>query len=114
MYRVQERINLAQIGEEFKDWADTYFHPESGNLDKVILKSTAQLSFDPAYEKSSRKISPANFKKKLRTWVSTKDYLECLNPKELTDKTGRIMRKVDTDVVEHIYIKTIGTAVNPF
>jgi len=113
MYRVQERINLAQIGEAFKEWADVYFAEESENLDKKILKSTVHASFDPNYDKSSAKMTSSSFKKKLKTWIKTKNYIECFNPQELqNDKEGRILNKIDGETREFIYIKSKGKEIN--
>ena len=109
MDKVQERINLAQIGEDFKEWADVYFSEQGGNLDKSISKRLLFNDFDP----TGKKMKITTFKKKLKVWVRTKAYIECINPPELcNDKEGRIIKKENNEVSEYIYLKSNGVAVS--
>jgi hypothetical protein len=108
MSKVQERINLAQIGEDFKEWADVYFSEESDNLDRLVPKTMMFGNFDP----TGKKMKVTTFKKKLKVWIKTKPYIECMNPTQLrNDKDGRIIKKENGISSEFIYIKSKGVAV---
>jgi hypothetical protein len=109
MDKVQERINLAQIGSEFKEWADVYFSENGGNLDKMIIKKTMFQDFDP----TQKKMKITTFKKKLKVWVRTKPYIECINPPELcNDKEGRIIQREAGEPIEFLYLKSRNVPID--
>jgi hypothetical protein len=110
MAKVNERISLAQIGENFKNWADVYFANESENLDKLIPRKDVFNDYcDTTGDKKTR---DNTFKKKLHIWVRTKQYIECINPKQLqNDKEGRIIRKEAGKTMEFYYIQSKGAQI---
>lgn len=110
---VDLRNLLSEMGQAFKDWADVYFHSESGKLDTLVQK---QIAFEEFRKASNNKnLTSQRFMKSLKSWC--KFYKFELDPIDLRNKSGRIIRKVKkhnldgsigTELVsaEMIYIKT--------
>lgn len=48
--------------------------------------------------------------KALQAFVANSDYIEELNPKELRNSQGRLMRKKGSNNIECIYLKEVGKA----
>jgi hypothetical protein len=110
MTNVTQRQLLGEMGDAFKPWADVYFSEISGRLDEMILKEEAQ---NDCIQKNNLKgWSSQKFGKSLKAWCKFQGYK--LNPKELRNKDGRIIRKhkykdmgVDKETTkEMIYIQT--------
>ena len=101
MQKVNERIYLGLIGEEFYNWAEVYFSPEGKNLNQPINKSVMFADFDP--DKKSG-MSKTKFKEKLKAWARIKGNIE-INPPEMTDKDGRIIKYEEGRTIEMIYVK---------
>lgn len=104
------RKYMRDMSENFKEWAEFYFAPDSGNLDKEIVRESA---FD-AYRRYSGvgKITMQKFTKSLRGFCYTSDYIDELNPEDLHNSGSRIIRRVENPVThvkeskEMIYIRT--------
>ncbi|MDR6196179.1 hypothetical protein [Siphonobacter sp. SORGH_AS_0500] len=83
---VNRRNLLSEMGENFHNWAEVYFHPASGNLNQNVVRTDAQESY---WADSRAKGTPQLFKKKMQAWCRYNGYE--LNPSDLIDKQGRIM-----------------------
>lgn len=104
------RKYMRDMSDNFKEWAEFYFAPDSGNLDREIVREDA---FD-AYRRYSGvgKITMQKFTKSLRGFCYTSDYIDELNPEDLHNSGSRIIRRVENPVThvkeskEMIYIRT--------
>jgi len=110
MQNVIRRMNIQQMGEQFREWAEVFFSPDGGNLNRSIEKSLLMELFSRATNVkgwSSRKFSKA-----IKSFVNNTSYIECLNPKELCNSDGRrIAKKINGQTVEMYYLKTYDTPV---
>lgn len=112
MNNVTLRNLLSEMGEAFKDWADVYFQKKDAtntlflHLDKHLIKDNA---FADLKEKTHAKFSPTKFKKKLRAYCKYKGWEFCPANVDGMQKDGRIMKSVDGESREMIYISTVGT-----
>lgn len=111
MENVRKRINIANMGVMFKDWAEVYFSPESGNLDCLLYKNEVFTAF--VNETGARNVSSQRFKEKLRAFVANSTYLDELNPRDLRGSDGRILKKMEGKTVECIYLRSYGADLNP-
>lgn len=90
MNNVERRNLMTAMGPHFQDWADVYFSPEAGNLNTLVERDVA---FENYIESSNiQKMTPQRFKKSLIAWCRYYNYE--LNPVELLNAEGRIIRKV--------------------
>ncbi|WP_288370367.1 hypothetical protein [uncultured Algoriphagus sp.] len=90
MSNVEKRNLLGVMGDEFKDWADVYFSPESGRLNNLEIK---QAAFDDFKSQNKTLMKAQRFTKALHAWVKFMGYR--LNPDHLGLKNadGRIIQK---------------------
>lgn len=97
---VKLRNLITEMGDSFKDWADTYFIDE--NLNNIINKAEA---FDDFIKKTNiKRPSPQKFLKSLKAWCKFKGYI--LNPKALTNSENRIIRKLNGKAQEFYFIQS--------
>ncbi|MDL2262508.1 hypothetical protein LJC11_03280 [Bacteroidales bacterium OttesenSCG-928-I21] len=115
MENVIKRINIATMGQAFKDWADVYFSEAGNYLDRLLIKECVMNDFMKASNKT--KITTQYFTKALKAFAKNADFIDCMNPPELCgkgDNKKRIMKRVDGEVREMIYMKSIWTdELNP-
>lgn len=111
MENVMKRINIAQMGGVFKEWAEVFFSADSDNLDVLLNKSVIFKTFVTETGNNLWKIH--KFTKALKAFVENTDYIEELNPRQLQGNDGkRILRKIDGKQTECIYLKTVGAPLN--
>lgn len=104
------RKYMRDMSDNFKEWAEFYFAPDSDNLDREIVREEA---FE-AYRRFSGvgKITMQKFTKSLKGFCYTSDYIAELNPEELYNSGTRIIRRVEHPVThvkeskEMIYIRS--------
>lgn len=110
MNNVSQRQLLGEMGDAFKAWADVYFSLESEKLDTLIQRGEAQ---DDCIKKNNLKgWSSQKFSKSIKAWCKFHGYK--LNPKEMRNRDGRIIRKVKVKefggeketTIEMLYIQT--------
>lgn len=110
MNNVSQRQLLGEMGDAFKAWADVYFSLESEKLDTLIQRGEAQ---DDCIKKNNLKgWSSQKFSKSIKAWCKFHGYK--LNPKEMRNKDGRIIRKHKVKefgteketTIEMLYIQT--------
>lgn len=90
MENVNNRQLLAIMGENFREWADAYFAPETGRLDKYFIREEAATMFNKANKSD---ITAQFFKKKLAAWCRFNHFI--FNPKQYQGKNKNIMVKVE-------------------
>lgn len=104
MNNVLSRTYLALMGEPFYNWAEVYFSEQSGNTDRLIPRDDAFTDF-----KNISKISSwttQKFSSSLKFYcLDSKRVIE-LNPKDLKNNSGRIIKKIDGKATEMIYVRT--------
>ncbi len=118
---LRDMIKGVSKEEEFRHWADNYFcaaptdhspnepSPYSaGYFNRFIKRESAFESFKATltYLQAS-KFKSIQFKKSLEAWCTYNDVV--LNPDSLTDKSGRIMKKLDGKTTECFYIESDDT-----
>lgn len=103
MENVEKRHSLAEMGDDFKNWADLYF--DSTYMNQEITKESCYSNWFEMTNKA-KWATPNVFKKKLKHWCKYHGYI--LNPDErLNDvKAGRIVRMIDGKSQEMVYIST--------
>lgn len=99
-----KRSYKAQMTDSFEDWARSYFAPESTHLNKFLDRQ--QLFNICKSDTGQFKLTSQGFMKQLKSFVELSDYLECVNPEEYTGKSGRIIKTVNGESREMLYIKT--------
>ena len=112
MRNIVSRHNKAEMGENFRDWAEMYFSPESGRLNKFIVRTDAFEDFKKFV--GLGKITMQAFTRKLKAFAEDTPYIECLNPEEFCNASGRILRRPEgsepkqyTAPTDMIYLRTI-------
>ncbi|MVM39446.1 hypothetical protein GO730_20780 [Spirosoma sp. HMF3257] len=110
MANVSKRNLMSEMGDHFRGWAEVYFSPESGNLDKLVLKEEAMKDFEMSTKLKT--FSSQRFLKALKAWSKYHGYT--LNPDELLNSQGRIVRRPDGTGTpkEMVYVQTPGQDTN--
>ncbi len=110
MENVIKRINIAKMGNSFKDWAEGYFSPDGDNLNVLLNRAEVFNRFKLDTGNNNWKMQ--RFTKALQAFVANSDYIDELNPKELLNKQSRLLRKSGTQKIECIYLHEIGKPIN--
>ena len=100
MENVTKRNLLANIGQNFNDWASNYFREENKTLNAKVRKQTAFDSF--IRETNARAITKNRFTKNLKEWCKLNAYT--YNPAELADANGRIQENDGLNTHDCVYI----------
>lgn len=107
------RKHRQDMGENFEDWAQVYFAPESGRLDTFIPRTRV---FDDFKNHGGRVqgMTPQRFMKKLQSFALLCPWVEELNPDEMKNSSGRIIRREDgapptASPVEMVFLKKACT-----
>lgn len=113
MDNIIRRKYKADMGANFEDWADGYFSPEGDNLDRMIERDVALNDYMRFANVS--KITMQSFTKKLKAFCATRSWIDCLNPKDMQNSSGRIQTSIlqpdgTRKVKDMIYIKTSASA----
>lgn len=104
MDNIIQRKSFQDMGANFQDWAESYFAEDGDHLDKEIIRSVAFDNFR-AFANST-KITMQKFTSKLKAFCKVTPYIAELNPKEMQNSQGRIMKKIDGVLREMIYLKS--------
>lgn len=108
MGNVSKRNLMSEMGDHFRNWADVYFAPESDRTDRLVIKKEAM---DDLMNFTKLKTFTAQrFMRSLKAWSKYNGYE--LNPKELLNTQGRIVRKVNGASEEMVYVRTPGKDIN--
>ena len=105
MDNVTKRNLRTEMTEPFKNWADVYFDASQGNCDRTVEREAAFHNFEQSA--NQRKWTTNKFTKALKAWCRYTDYVIALNPEQLRNSSGRIIRKNDSgQATEMIYVQT--------
>lgn len=102
MKNVTLRKMLTDMGQNFKEWADVYFDPESSHINVAIVRESALDDFVKSTK--TTKWTTNKFTKALKAFCCYNGYV--FNPKDLQNSQGRITRKVDGVPKDMIYVQT--------
>ena len=96
---------------EFSEWADAYFSPLGGHLNRMIVKDEAMHDFSTSY--NLKGLSSQRFMKSLKAYARLhEDTLE-LNPAELCNNGQRIIRKdKDNKAKAMIYMRSKNESID--
>ncbi len=110
MQRIERREQMAAIGKDFKQWADDYFAPGSGNLD-CELKQTEVLASHNS--EATYQLKMALFTRKLKEYCALAEHIHCLNPASITghENDGERWLKRDGErQIRYYYIQSAKAA----
>lgn len=102
MNNVDKRNLLTEMTDPFKSWADVYFSEHSERLDKLLPKKDLFTAF--MNDNKTMKWATQRFTRAIRAWC--KYYGFRLNPEGYRNTQGRIIRKVNGESTEMIYVQT--------
>ena len=103
MAKVFERMNEADMGDDFAEWAAVYFSEEGGNLNTEIVISVAYRDFINDSETNEKNWNTKRFNKALKAFCENKSYT--LNPSEKCNAGGHITKWVDGKSQRMLYVK---------
>lgn len=106
MGNIMKRKSKEDMGALFEDWAYMFFSSESGNTDKFISKAEAFEEFKTFSGAAKHYWTMNRFTKAIKAFANINPDVAELNPKELRNSAGRIIRKVDGKATEMIYLRT--------
>lgn len=109
MENIIQRKYKADMGANFEDWADGYFSPEGDNLDKLLERDN--VLNDYMRFANVNRITMQSFNKKLKAFCATREWIDCLNPKDMQNASGRIQSRVTgpdglSKIKDMIYVKS--------
>lgn len=107
MGNLSRRNLMSEMGDHFRNWADVYYAPESDRLGKQIMKKEAMDDF--INFSKLKTFTATRFMRSLKAWSAFNGYE--LNPKELRNSQGRIVRKVNGKSEEMVYMHVKGSAI---
>lgn len=107
MDNIIKRKYKADMGNNFEDWANSYFTADSGHLDTFIVREKAFADYKSF--SGINKITMQRFTKALKGFVALCPYIDELNPKEHCNSQGRIVRKdEDGKAADMIYLSSVS------
>lgn len=129
MDAVLDKRYAALVAQPFMEWAELYFNPESGNLNRKIIRANMQEDYAKHYP-DAKSVSSANFKKnlinycKFKGWdlnrtkqnsdeKGIKDYSEWKKTRSIKDRSfigGRIM----ANGTEYFIVSTPDSQISDF
>ena len=112
MQRIERREQMAAIGKDFKQWADDYFAPGSGNLDCELKADKVLNDFN---QETKFGWSAKRFKQHLKDYCQLAEHISCLNPAGITgrDNDGERWVRRDENGVQkpYYYLMTVKSAI---
>ncbi|OJU36235.1 MAG: hypothetical protein BGN96_04570 [Bacteroidales bacterium 45-6] len=107
MNNVVDRNLRTEMTDIFFNWAEVYFSPGSPNCDKCVPRTLAMTDFEK--ETRQTKWTTQKFTQALKAYCRYADHIIELNPRELMNSQGRIIRRHESkpgSPVEMIYVRT--------
>ena len=83
MSRIEQREQRAAVGRDFEQWANEYFAPDSGNLDREIKCADVLANFN---QETHFNYSPTKLTRHLKAYCDFSPHISCLNPASITGK----------------------------
>lgn len=106
MNNIIKRKKKSDMGEDFEDWAYSYFAEESENLDKALVREKVYEDFILATKVRKEFWKMNRFTKALKSFCDLCEYIKCLNPDEVVNSSGRFQQKVDGQTKDMVYIQS--------
>ena len=106
MENIIKRKYKADMGASFEDWAYSYFAEEGEHVDQFIQRDMAYDDFLAFSKVAKTHWTMQRFTKALRGFANLCPYIEALNPTDLLNKEGRLLRKVEGQTKEMVFLKT--------
>lgn len=119
-YTVHKPIfHVIEAAKDLEKWADDYFSPSSGHLNKFIPVAEAKSDFEKNYEHEGA-FTSIHFMHRLNLYARSHEHIDIMNPLEfcsiISEKPfglNRILRRLRYDdgipfgsPVDHIYMKS--------
>lgn len=105
MENILMRKYKADMGANFEDWAYQYFSEEGEHLDKAIVREEALEDFRRFA--NMPRCTMQRFTRALNGFAMLCKYVDCINPPEMLNSAGRLMRKIDGKTTEMIYVRSV-------
>jgi len=102
MDNVTKRNLQTEMTDSFKKWADVYFSPENNKLDRLLPRKDAFENFKE--ETKMTKWTINRFTRAMKAWCRYYEY--DIDPSQLHNSQGRIIRKIEGMATEMLYIQT--------
>ena len=83
MSRIDRREQMAAVGKDFKQWADDFLSPDSGNLDRELRADEMLAAFNA---ETRYGWSPKKFAQHLKAYCELAPHIHCLNPASVTGR----------------------------
>ena len=83
MSRIDRREQMAAVGKDFKQWADDFLSPDSGNLDRELRADEMLAAFNA---ETRYGWSPKKFAQHLKAYCELAPHIYCLNPASITGR----------------------------
>lgn len=113
MDRIKDRISIQIMGNQFRQWAEVFFSKDGPMVNCLVEKQEIFSQF--VADSNVRSWTTNKFSKAMREFAAQCEWIEELNPQELTnDNKGRIIRQKFGKSVEMYYVKTYGVDINPY
>ncbi|MCF0071307.1 hypothetical protein LZD49_12570 [Dyadobacter sp. CY261] len=109
MNNIQKRNLLSSMGNRFFEWAESYFSPDSDRLNVAVCKAYAKDEY--MRSEGIRDLSTQKFTEYLTKYAQYHGF--DLNPADLVNSQGRIIRDIDNKKQECIYFRTNPAAAPP-
>ena len=106
MQQVERRAERAAVGKDFEEWAEVYFAPDGGNLDREIKQDEMYANFS---REITYRVSKNVFTKRLKAYCDYASHIHCLNPASITGKPKdgeRILRRADGVLSYFYYVQS--------
>lgn len=107
MDNIIKRKYKADMGTSFEDWAYSYFAEEGEHVNSFIQRDIAYDDFVAFAKVPKSYWTMQRFTKALKGFANLCLYIETLNPEEMLNSTGRLLKKLDGQTKEMIYLRTI-------
>ena len=106
MGRVERREQRAAIGRDFEQWANEYFAPEGGNLDRDLKANDVLTAYNA---EASFKKSMTWLTQHLKAYCEYAQHISCLNPATVTGRKTDgepWVKREENAQVRYYYVKS--------
>lgn len=107
MENIIKRKYKADMGSNFEDWAYSYFAEEGEHVNEYIQRDIAYDDFIASSKVTKGLWTMQRFTKALKGFTNLCPYIDTLNPGEMLNKDGRLLKKVDGQTKEMIFLRTV-------
>ena len=105
MANIIKRNLLASMGgEAFLDWADVFFDAKGENVNTFITRKAVSTAWKENVQ--PRNTSPQALTRSIVAYCQYADHIIALNPKEVQDGHGRVIRKIDGKAEGMFFVQT--------